>query len=413
MAEAIAEAPVTAPVTAPPTAQPPIAMSFVDKVAAAADKPKPVTAKEAVKVDAPKLEKPAESKVEKKVEAPAKEAAKTPDKKLVDVDDAKIEWKTAPEQFRKSHEKTLARLKELESKEHIDPANLESELQSKPAYKAVLDKLANKLIAEKDKELAEIRKRSSELEETIRYVDYEKSPEFQTKFHKPWVAAYNEGLNETVRLSVPLEDGTTRKATEKEFNDIVSDPDLDSAIDKAEKLFQNATRANQVLQHRKNFITATKAMEEARAEYKTKGAEMEKQTAAQRSEMEKQEQSLWENHNKEWTEKNPQWTKADEGDDEGAKKLELGYKAADMAFADTSHLTPEKRAKLFADTRNRAAAFGHVAYKLEKASARVAELEEKLKAFEESEPGKGELKKDSPPTEMGMEQKIAQAAQRR
>jgi hypothetical protein len=213
------------------------------------------------------------------------------------------------------------------------------------------------------------------------------------------VAAYQEGVAEFIDLSVPNEDGTTRKATKEEFDDIVTDPKLDSAIDKAEKLFQNATRANQALEHRRKFIAASRAMEAAKAEYRTKGAEMEKR-----------EQSLWENHNKEWTEKNPQWTKADEGDDEGAKKLELGYKAADMAFADTSHLTPEKRAKLFADTRNRAAAFGHVAYKLEKASARVAELEEKLKAFEESEPGKGELKKDAVVTEETFAQKLAKAA---
>jgi hypothetical protein len=243
-------------------------------------------------------------------------------------------------------------------------------------------------------------------------VDYEKSPEFKEKFHKPWVDTYNEGVTEATRLSVPNvdsmgeKDGTARKLTKEEFDSIVTDPDLDSAIDKAEKLFQNATRANQVLDYRKKFIAATRAMEAAKAEYKTKGAEMEKQTAVQRAETERQEAALWENHNKEWTEKNPQWTKADEGDDEGAKKLELGYKAADIAFGDTSHLTPEKRAKLFADTRNRAAAFGHVAYKLEKAAARITELEAKLKEFEESEPGKGTLKSDTPPAEETFEQRL-------
>ena len=401
----IAEAPpVTAPVTAPPTAQPPISMSFVDKVAAAADKPKVETSKPSEK---PNEQKPPDLKETAKVDKPVKPA--TPpnevkpadnkaDKRVVDDPDSRIEWKTAPEQFRKSHEKTLARLKELESKSSPKADEL-------PEYKELSAK-----VAAKEKEYAELKAEADALKETIRYVDYEKSPEFQDKFHKPWVSAYQEGVSEFIDLSVPNEDGSTRKATKEEFDDIVTDPKLDSAIDKAEKLFQNATRANQALEHRRKFIAASRAMEAAKAEYRTKGAEMEKQTAAQRSEMEKQEQSLWENHNKEWTEKNPQWTKADEGDDEGAKKLELGYKAADMAFADTSHLTPEKRAKLFADTRNRAAAFGHVAYKLEKASARVAELEEKLKAFEESEPGKGELKKDAPVTEETFAQKLAKAA---
>lgn len=404
MAEATiaAPAPVTTPVTAPAAPQPPVSMSFVDKVAAAADKPKTAPAKErdkeTAKADVPKVENPPEIKPDKKVDAPAKAAATTPDKKVDETDDSKIDWTKSPAALRKAHERALAELAELRSRSAPKVDEL-------PEYKELSAK-----VAAKEKEFEEIKKRAEALEETIRYVDYEKSPEFQQKYHKPWVDAYNEGVTEATKLSVPLEDGTTRKATRKEFDDIVTDPDLDSAIDKAEKLFQNATRANQVLDYRKKFIAATRAMEDAKAEYRTKGSEMEKQAAAQRSEMLKQETALWEQHNKEWTEKNPQWTKADEGDEEGAKKLALGYKAADMAFGDTSHLSPDKRAKLFADTRNRAAAFGHVAHKLEKTLARVTELESKLKEFEQSEPGKGDVKKDAPVTEKTFAQKLAEAA---
>ena len=406
LAEAPTAAPVTTPVTAPPTAQPPISMSFVDKVAAKAN-PKPTeqppdpdaATKFAAKIigdDAAK--KAADAKVDKKVEAPAKAAATPSDKKVVDVDDAKIDWKTAPQQFRQSHEKALAKLKELESK----AAPKADEL---PEYKQLAEK-----VSAKEKEFADLQKRSEELEQTLLYADFEKSPKFKKEFQQPWIDAYTEGVTESTKLSVPLEEGGTRKLTKEEFDSIVTDPDLDSAISKAEDLFKNPTRANQVLEHRRKFITTARAMENAKAEYRTKGAEIEKQTAEQRTAAARQEQALWENHNKEWAEKNPQWMKADEGDEDGAKKLDLGIKAADMAFADTSHLTPEKRAKLFSDTRNRAAAFGHVAHKLEKASARVAELEEKLKQFEDSEPAKGEIKKDAPVAEETFAQRLQKAA---
>lgn len=397
---AIAEAPVTTSVTAPAAPQPPISMSFVDKVkAAATPEVKLPPAKEAAKVEVAKPIIKADEITTGKVvvdksenKAAAKEAAKP--------DDAKFEWKTAPEQFRKSHEKTLARLRELESKAapKVDEA---------PEFKALSER-----VAAKEKEFSELQKRAEELEQTIRYVDYEKSPDFKEKFHKPWVDAYQEGVTEATKLTVVnfnadgLEEGR-RKLTTKEFDSIVTDPDLDSAIDKAEKLFQNATRANQVLEYRKRFIAATKAMEAAKSEYRTKGQEIEKQTAAQRAEQHRAERELLVKHNKEWADKNPQWVTPDEGDDEGAKKLELGQKAADLAFSDTSHLGPEKRARLYADTKNRAAAFGHVAHKLTKAEARITELEARLKEFEDSEPGKGELKADAAVAEESFAQRLA------
>lgn len=394
-------------------------MSFVDKVAAAADKPKVAPAKEAAKAPDKQNEKPAEVKQVGKVDNGAKGNDKLPEvkpadkaveKRVVDVDDSKIDWSKSPGELRKAHERTVAENKELRAK-------LESKSTPKvdeiPEYKELSAK-----VQAKEKEYAELKQKADALEETIRYVDYEKSPEFQQKFQKPWVDAYQEGVAEATRLSVPNvdatgeKDGTTRKLTKEEFDSIVTDPDLDSAIDKAEKLFQNATRANQVLEYRKRFISATKAMEDAKKEYRTKGAELEKQTAAQRAEQQKMEQELWTKHNKEWAEKNPQWVTPDEGDDEGAKKLELGKKAADLAFADTSHLDPEKRAKLYADTKNRAAAFGHVAHKLTKAEARITELEAKLKEYEESVPAGGAPKLDAPVAEETMKQKIANAANR-
>lgn len=404
MADAIAEAPTAAPVTAPIAQQPPISMSFMDKVAAAADKPKPAApakepAKETAKVEVPKVETKPDAKGEKKVEAPTKEAAKAPDKKATDsVDESKIDWKSAPQHFRQSHERALAELKELKSK----PAPKVDEI---PEYKELSAK-----VAAKEKELAEIQKRAEELESTIRYVDYEKSPEFQSKYQKPWIDTYTEGLKEVTQLSVPLEEGGTRKATKKEFDAIVTNPDVDSAIEMAEKLFNNATRANVVLDYRKRFLAANKAMEDAKREYREKGVELEKQTNAQREEARRQEIALWEQSNKDWAEKNADLVKVEEGDEDGAKAFELGNKAADMAFGDTSNLDPAKRAKLFSDTRNRAAAFGVVKHKLTKAEARIAELEEKLKGYEDSVPAGGEQKKDAPVAEETFAQRLQKAA---
>jgi hypothetical protein len=396
MPEAIAEAPpAQVPVTAP-VQQAPVSMSFVDKVRQAADS-EPKKPAEAPKEEAKKVEVP---KVEVKPPTETKKADVKMEEKKPVAEDAPLDWKTAPKHLRSAYEKAQAELKELKSK----PA---PKVDEAPEFKTL-----NEKFAQREKEYAELKKQHEEIEQALRYTDYEKSAEFQTKYQKPWVDTYQEGLKEVTGLSVPLDDGTTRKATKKEFDAIVTNPDTDAAIDMAGKLFNHPTREGVILRYREKFLAANKAMEDAKQEYRDKGVEIEKQTAAQRDEAFQQETALWQKSNREWVDKNPQWAKAEDGDDEGSKKLELGNKAADMAFGDTSKLDPEKRAKLFSDTRNRAAAFGYVTHKLEKATARITELESKLKEFEESEPGKGEIKKDigGAPVEKTFAQKLAEAA---
>lgn len=403
MEAATAEAPLTAaPVTAPPDAQPAIPMSFVDKVAAAGKDIAKPPAKE-IPTDAKKTaDDPSAQKSSPKAEAPkggldAKLPESSAVKKAVEVDDSKIDWKTAPKHFQQAHDKLLAKVKEFESKSTPKADEL-------PEYKELKEK-----VTAKEKEYAELQTRYKEVEEAIRYADFEKSPEFQRDYVKPWHEAWNKGVRDGAGFSVPNEDGTMRKASQKEIADIIAQPDEDTAIEMAEKLFQNPLRAGKVLKLREEFATAQQKMDQVKAEYRTKGTEIEKQTASQRAEMRKQYDSLVETHKKEWAEKNPQWMKPDEGDEEGAKKLELGIKAADLVFSDMSNLSHEQAAKLVADTRNRAAAFGHVAHKLEQRDARIAELEAKLKEYEESEPGKGELKADAPVAEETFAQRLAKA----
>jgi len=104
---------------------------------------------------------------------------------------------------------------------------------------------------------------------------------------------------------------------------------------------------------------------------------------------------------KAWADKNPQFTKPAEGDTKAAELIELGSKAADMAFGDTSTLSPQQRTKLYAETRNRAAMFGHVAHKLEQTTKQVEALTAELAKYKASTPGKGTVpagEKKSPTT---------------
>lgn len=312
------------------------------------------------------------------------------DPKTTEITDDTPAEKMAPAALRSAYDKLKKELKEIRGKTASDP-------KEHPEFKSLSEK-----VAAKEKEYAELQKRANDLEETIRYVDYEKSSEFQEKYYKPYVATWRTAAQEIAKLSVPNEDGTTRKATIEDLQSIVSEPDTERALDMAEKLFGNATKANYVINHRDRIIAASQAQEEAKAEYKEKGAALSKQSEAHRAEATKQETELWESNNKAWQEKHKDFLAVEDGDEKGKEALDLGVKAADMAFGDTSSMTLQQRAKLYSDTRNRAAMYGVVSHKLTKAQEHIKALEAQIAEYEQSGPGKGATKGDEEQKELSV-----------
>ncbi len=342
-------------------------------------KPEPVPVVDADPDPEKKEDKPA-------TEQPAETAAEVPPEKM------------APKQLRDAYDKLKAKLKELEAK----PAAAPSNILEVPEFKELQAK-----VTAKEQEASAIAKKAEELEKTVQFLDYEQSAEFKEKYYKPYVAAWQNGKNEIAKLTVPNEDGTAgRKATFEDLSAIVAEPDMERALEMAENLFKNATKANYALGLREKIITAANVQDQAKAEFKARSVEIAQAKAAESQASQKAQVEFWNSENKAWAEKNPNFIKPAEGDTRAAELIDIGTKAADMAFGDTSHMTPQQRAKLYSETRNRAAAFGHVAHKLATAEKKNQELTAELAKYKTSAPGKGTVPAEAKKLPVSMAERI-------
>lgn len=268
--------------------------------------------------------------------------------------------------------------------------------------------LAVKEKEELSSKLAEAQKRLDEFEEERRFTNYQKDPEFQQKYEKPYVDAWKRAMAELGELTV--EDQTTgqeRPVSTQDILELVNLP-LGKARELANKLYGEF--ADDVMGHRKEIKGLFDAQQAALDEAKKNGAEWEKQRTERMTQAQKQTASqikeLWAKFNDSAVkdERYGQYFKPVEGDEDGNTRLKKGYEMADRAFTvnplDPS-LTPEQRAeivKLHAAVRNRAAGFGRLLYQHQKAQTRIAELEKQLGQFKGSVPGAGDAAREKTET---------------
>lgn len=373
--DAVLEAPPAAAPAAPAVPPPPgtskhMAASFdaLEKFITKAPEEAPANppAQPAKPTKAAEAPKPAEGKPD----APAKpteatpEAAKAPEKS-----EAGQKLRTAYESTKKERDALKQELDALKARK----------LEEHPDYKPFSEKLT---AAEK---------RAQELDEKLKFTDYSKSEEFQTKYVKPLQETWADAQQEI--LQFPVTDPTTqelRLPTEDEFSRIMSAPTVE-AVKMARDLFGDF--APQVIQRRNELVKLAAAQRKALDEYKTLGAEREKASSQAREEQTRREGEMFQRFTKEAME-NPalaEWFKAADGDTEGAQlfKDSLELATAAMSGQHLAKLTPEERVRLHAEVRNAAAAAPLLHHKLVKAGARIKELEAKLAEFKKSEPGSG------------------------
>jgi hypothetical protein len=245
-------------------------------------------------------------------------------------------------------------------------------------------------------------KRVSELENEIKFVNYEKHPEFQEKYVKPMHSFYADGIEEAKGFRVTDENGE-RHGTEKDFDALMAIPDQEKAWQFAEERF--GTKASIMWQHRKNFIKAVHSKNQALEDFRKQGAEREKMTMEQRASEERQNSETWSNLVKEGVQKYPDHFGRVEGDAEGNQLLDSGMAMASLAFG---VLAPENIDKLPASVRaklvdgklpkgeqlklhsaihNMAGGFIRSNHLLSKERAKNKELQEKISAYEASDPG--------------------------
>lgn len=239
------------------------------------------------------------------------------------------------------------------------------------------------------------------LEDEMRFLNYERSPEFQRDHYKPYVESWKRAEAAIKDLKIPVEGGEPRAGTIEDLSRIVQAATHEEASAIADALFQNPTKAAFVLGLRDKLREAHHKMEAQKADWRSKGDEREKAwqaeqeaKAKQREEESAQHKELWDQFNASALEKHKDWFVAPEDDPKGAELLKQGFELADLAWSDGGKLSTEQLIALRSAERNKAAAFRYMVHLNDKAKARIADLEKQLKEFEKSEPGQGELRGD-------------------
>lgn len=322
-----------------------------------------------------KAETPAEPKEEPAEPAPEKTAEPTETTPAATEKKGKVNpWKLVDEHkaARAKAEQEIAELR----KSIMDPAKLK-ELQTKTE---------------------QYEKRVKELEEEIRFVNYEKHPEFTEKFKKPYEQAWKRWMVDLRELT--LNDPSTGQERPIEPKDVLELVNLDLKSARAKAVETYGEFADDVMNARKEIRGLFDAQNQALELARKQGAEREQQLQKQAQEhmegLQKHIRETWEKANQEAVsdEKIAHFFKPIEGDEEGNKRLSKGYEMADKAFHSPSptdpRLTPEQREsviRLHAAVRNRAAAFGRAMYQNQVLKAKIDELTKELGAFKGAQPG--------------------------
>lgn len=246
--------------------------------------------------------------------------------------------------------------------------------------------------------LETIQKRADDLENEIRFVNYEKSAEYQTKYEEPYKKAWGRAAKELSEIPVKLGDGTERTATVNDLAEIVNMP-LGRARAVADEAF--GPFADDIMGYRKEILGLLDAKTAALEDAKKTSIQRDKERAAQQNgqlgEIAKTIKETWDKVNDEFQkdEKYGQFFRPVEGDQEGNTRLAKGFELVDRAFTENPNnpqLTPEERAKIVrrhAAVRNRAASWGRLHADYQKVIAEREALKKELEQYKGSAPSTG------------------------
>lgn len=256
---------------------------------------------------------------------------------------------------------------------------------------------------EKEAALEAANARLTELEEEIRYVNYQKSGEFNEKYQKPYQAAWNRAMGELGDLTIQEHNedgdaiGEARAVTPGDILDLVNMP-LGKAMEAAKARFGDL--AQEVMAHRKEIRKLADEQGMALESARKTGADREKEmTSKQQKEFGEVSDTIkshWSKANEEVTadpKLGKHFTPID-GDQEGNQRLAKGYEMADRAFSENPTapgLTADQRAAIVrrhAAVRNRSAAFGRLVYENGQKDAKIVEMQKLIDEYKGSEPNR-------------------------
>jgi hypothetical protein len=291
-------------------------------------------------------------------------------------------------QVREAYERAEAKAKELNlsltatTKEKADALQRQAELEAR------LSKLTDeheKDIKPRLERLTKLEQEHQRVQETLRIRAYTETTEFHDKFVKPLADAQGEVNELLTELIVQNEDGTSRVATMEDFNEVLAARSLNEAHAVAAKKF--GPIAPTVVNFRTRIRGLERSRTEAVKEAGVRSAEFEKNQQAALAQQREHLRSTLLTEAQRLAGEAPELSVPEE-DQEARATLHAATEFADKllqgpeAFPSVEHYIKEVakgRVKMM-----RAPMLEHKARKLE---AKVAELEERLKAYESSEPG--------------------------
>lgn len=316
---------------------------------------------------------------------PKQDQTKTEEGKETQAPEARKEKKVSPWRLVDDYKKTNSELKARLETYEKELGELKG---TKPAAEVPKD------VTER---LSKAEARVKELEDDLRFTDYQRHPEFVTKYQKPYNDAWKLATSELSEVAITDPNtGAQRPATAEDMLALVNLP-LGQAREYANKLFGEF--ADDAMGHRKEikrlFDAQQNALKEARENGATHAKQVQEQTQAQRQQVDKAIKDTWESAKREVVthEKHSLYLNPVEGDQKGNAALAKGIEFADKAFSANPRdpsLSSEQRkevVRMHAALMYRAAAYPRMRQWIEERDARIKELQERLDGYAESEPG--------------------------
>lgn len=260
----------------------------------------------------------------------------------------------------------------------------------------------NSALSEKYKS---IERRNQELEAHMAFVDYEQSTDYQTKYFKPYVEAWERARSDLAELKVELPDGQSRPATDEDIRMLAALPLGDRQV-KANAMFGDLS--SYVMQHVAEIKRLSDAQLKALGDAKKNALAASAEKKRQMTEAHQTKLKLWDQANKELVDKYPVRFAPIEGDTEGNKALAAGQALVQVLFA-PEDMTPAEVAllpkfardeiaakgglsqqstvRLHAIIKNKAAAYDRLSLRMKSLREELAEAKQALKEYEDSTPG--------------------------
>jgi hypothetical protein len=244
-------------------------------------------------------------------------------------------------------------------------------------------------LKEKAARVDELQKKYQQVANELKYVKYEKSPEYQEKFNKPLEAAWADAYREMEFLKITDEDGNKRNATKEDFRKLMQEPKQEAG-ELADQLF-GPHMGRELMHHRRTIEDAHRKAAEAVRDFEAQAGEIESKTLAERTAQKEAIEKLWASSNDKVVLEFPEMFQLKEGDEEGNSRLAGGYKFVDDVLRAVGH--PSSRTEQgiadFALVRHLAASSSRREHQLKAAREENAMLKARVAEFEKTGAGEG------------------------